>query len=242
MNTSLFASFLAGLLSFVSPCVLPLVPAYLCYLAGSSFEDLLDGATSRVLRGRILLASILFVAGFATVFVTLGASASAVGQTLRLYQDALSKIAGAAILLLGLHFLGLLKVPFLNFEKRFSFPRSDSPLSAYGMGLAFAFGWTPCIGPVLAAILTVAAREESVGQGMLLLTSYSLGLGLPFIIAGAAVPAFLRFSARARKHLYLFEKIAGAGLVITGALFLSGEFTRLASWLIETFPALVQLG
>jgi cytochrome c-type biogenesis protein len=242
MTASFIASFFAGLLSFVSPCVLPLVPAYLCYLAGSSFEELLEGASSRALRLRITVASFLFVAGFSTVFVLLGASASAIGQTLRIYQDALSKIAGGVLLLFGLHFLGLLWLPFLNFEKRFIFPRADNPFSAYGMGLAFAFGWTPCIGPVLAAILAVAAREESVGQGMLLLTSYSLGLGLPFFVAGAAIPLFLRFAARARKHLHLFEKIAGAGLVITGALFLSGDFTHIAAWLIDMFPGLARLG
>jgi cytochrome c-type biogenesis protein len=242
MTTTYLPSFLAGLLSFASPCVLPLVPAYICYLAGSSFEELIDGASSRTLRRRIVLASLLFVAGFSTVFVILGASASVIGQALRVNQDVLSKIAGGAIVLFGLHFLGIFRLHFLNFEKRFAFPRPDAPLAAYGIGLAFAFGWTPCIGPVLAAILAVAAREESIMQGVLLLSSYSLGLGLPFIAAGAAVPVFLRFSGRARKHLHMFEKIAGAGLVVTGLLFLSGEFTRAASWLIELFPSLARLG
>jgi cytochrome c-type biogenesis protein len=241
MTTTYFAALLAGLLSFFSPCVLPLVPAYLCYLAGSSFEELVNGASTQAMRRRILLASLLFVAGFATVFVLLGASASVISQLLRAYQDVLAKIAGLILLVFGLHFLGL-RLPFLNFEKRFAFPRSDAPFAAYGMGLAFAFGWTPCIGPVLAAILALAAREESLAQGMLLLASYSLGLGAPFVLAGLAIPAFLRFSARTKKHLHLYEKIAGAGLVVTGALFISGEFTRLAAWLIEAFPALARLG
>ncbi|MES2906835.1 MAG: cytochrome c biogenesis protein CcdA [Pseudomonadota bacterium] len=235
-------AFLAGLLSFVSPCVLPLVPAYLCYLAGSSFEDMTEGVTDRKLRRDVLIASLFFVLGFSLVFILLGASASAAGQLLRGYQDILSKIAGAAILVFGLHFLGALRLPFLNIEKRFSFPNGAGPGSAFLMGLAFAFGWTPCIGPVLAAILAVAARGESLVQGMLLLTSYALGLGVPFLLAGAALPLFLRVSKRVRRSIGWFEKIAGLGLVLTGLLLLFDKFTMLAGWLIEAFPALAALG
>lgn len=242
MSTSFLTAFFAGLLSFISPCVLPLVPAYLCYLAGSSFEELLHGVKLPELRRRVLLVSVLFVLGFATIFVLLGASASAAGQWLRTSQPLLSKVAGAGILLLGLHFLGLFRLSFLNFEKRFAFPTGAGPLSAYGMGLAFAFGWTPCIGPVLATILVLAAQEESLVRGMMLLSSYALGLGLPFIAAGAALPAFLRFSSRTRRYLNGFEKIAGAGLAVTGLLLMTDKFTLLAGWLIEAFPALANLG
>ncbi len=242
MTLGLFTAMIAGLFSFLSPCVLPLVPAYVCYLAGASSEEIINGSDTALLRRRVLLASVLFVIGFTLVFVLLGASASATGLVLRQYQDILSKIAGAAILVLGVHFLGLFRLPFLNFEKRFSFPTGAGPFSAFLMGLAFAFGWTPCIGPVLAAILTMAAREESVGAGMALLAAYSLGLGVPFVLAGVALPLFLRVSSHAKKVLRWFETVAGLGLVITGTLFLTGAFTRLASLLIEAFPFLGRLG
>ena len=242
MTISFFTALLAGFFSFLSPCVLPLVPAYVCYLAGASSEEIINGADKRALRRRVLLASLLFVFGFSVVFVLLGASASVAGLLLRQYQDILSKIAGAGIFILGLHFLGLFRLPFLNFEKRFAFPSGAGPFSAFLMGLAFAFGWTPCIGPVLAAILTLAAREESVGAGMLLLGAYSLGLGIPFVFAGIALHLFLRVSRQAKKALRWFETVAGLGLVITGFLFMTGTFTRLASLLIETFPSLGTLG
>lgn len=242
MTLNYFTAFAAGLLSFLSPCVLPLVPAYLCYLAGSSFEELSQGIQPPKMRRHVLLAALLFVAGFSTVFILLGASASTAGQALRSYQDILSKIAGAAIVLMGLHFLGIFRFATLNMEKRISFPTGTGPLSAYAMGLAFAFGWTPCIGPVLAAILTAAAREETLHAGIGLLISYSLGLGLPFIAAGIAFPVFLRISERMKKYLRWFETIAGAGLVITGFLFLTDQFTRIAGWMIEAFPVLARLG
>ncbi len=241
MSVSFLTAFLAGLISFLSPCVLPLVPAYLCYLVGSSYEELTEGVSGRGMQRRVFLASVLFVAGFGTVFVLLGASASAVGQVLRVYQDILTKIAGVAIVLFGLHFLGVFRMGFLNIEKRFAF-HGDTPLNAYGMGLAFAFGWTPCIGPVLATILVLAAQEETLAQGMLLLATYSLGLGLPFIVAAAALPFFLRTSGRFKNYMHWVEKVAGAGLVLTGALFISGNFTWFANWLVETFPALTNLG
>jgi cytochrome c-type biogenesis protein len=242
MTISYLASFAAGLISFISPCVLPLVPAYLCYLAGSSFEELSEGLSSQQIQRRVLLSSSLFVLGFTTVFVLLGASASVIGQLLRVYQDILTKISGVAILLLGLHFIGVFHLPFLNFEKRFGFPKTVGPFGAYGMGLAFAFGWTPCIGPVLATILAVAARDESLPQGMLMLTCYSLGLGLPFLAAGLALPLFMRALPHARRYINWVEKIAGLGLIGTGLLFLSGTFSYLATWLIEMFPALAKLG
>lgn len=234
----------AGLISFLSPCVLPLVPPYLCYIAGASLDELaatekLETKTAR----RVSLASLVFVLGFTTVFVALGAGASVIGQVLRSHLGVLSWIAGILIILMGLHFLGVLRIPFLYRELRVQGQsRPAGLIGAYVMGLAFAFGWTPCIGPVLASVLAVAASKETVGQGATLLAAYSFGLGLPFIAAGLAVGPFMKFMQRFRRHLGLVEKIMGAMLVLTGIMFLTGTFSNMAYWLLETFPALGELG
>jgi cytochrome c-type biogenesis protein len=231
----------AGLLSFLSPCVLPLVPPYLTYLAGVSMEDL-EIETRSAARRDVLLSAILFVLGFSTVFVALGATASAFGSVLRANAEILSYAAGVIIILMGLHFIGLLKVSLLYREKRAEITKPMGLFGSYVMGLAFAFGWTPCIGPILATILAVAGTQETVARGAALLAVYSLGLGLPFVAAGFALGRFLAFVARFRKHFRKVEIAVGALLVFTGIAFLTGGVQYMSYWLLETFPALAKLG
>ena len=231
----------AGLLSFLSPCVLPLVPPYLTYLAGVSMEDL-EIETRSAARRDILLSSVLFVLGFTTVFVALGATASAFGSVLRANLHILSWVAGGIIILMGLHFIGLLRVSLLYREKRAEIAKPMGLFGSYVMGLAFAFGWTPCIGPILAAILAVAGTQETVALGAALLATYSLGLGLPFIGAGLALGRFLAFVARFRRHFDKVEKVVGVMLVFTGVAFLTGGVQEMSYWLLELFPGLAKLG
>jgi cytochrome c-type biogenesis protein len=232
----------AGLISFISPCVLPLVPPYLCYLAGTTFEQVIAREQTAVVARREVATSIMFVAGFSTVFVALGAGASAVGGLLRAYSDVLSVVAGLAILAMGLHFLGVFRLPFLHSTARMDVAKPVGLWGAYVMGLAFAFGWTPCIGPVLAAILAVAASEATVAKGAGLLAVYSLGLGIPFVLAAFAIGPFVRVLARTRDRLHLVEKIMGGLLVVTGIAFLMGWVTQASFWLLEAFPVLQSFG
>jgi cytochrome c-type biogenesis protein len=234
---------LAGLASFLSPCVLPLVPPYLTYLGGTTLDQLagqeeIDSALWR----KVLLASVLFVLGFTTVFVGFGAGASVLGQWIQTHKSELAVVAGIVIILFGLHFLGLLRVPLLYREARFHTGGGGATLAgAYVMGLAFAFGWTPCIGPVLATVLTVAANEASLGAGVRLLLVYSLGLGIPFILAAVAIGPFLGFLKRFRRHLGRVEKAMGLLLVAAGILILTGSLNALGTWLLDNVPALGQL-
>jgi len=241
MQVTVAAAFGAGLLSFLSPCVLPLVPPYLVYMTGSSLERLADAEPEPRVRREAVAAALLFVLGFSTVFVTLGASASAVGALLHAYSYVLGKIAGVVIIIMGLHFLGLTPIAWLMREKRVQVAKPVGIWGAYLMGLAFAFGWTPCIGPVLGTILAIAGSEGSVGQGAGLLAVYSLGLGIPFIAAALAVEPFAAFLARFRAHLGTVEKVMGGLLVVAGVAFFSGWITDLGSWLIQTFPDLGKL-
>ncbi len=243
LDVSFGGAFIAGLLSFVSPCVLPIVPPYLAYLAGLSFStmagDTIDKATAR----RILLASVAFVLGFTTVFVALGATASVIGQSVARYFDILSIIAGAMIMVMGLHFLGVFKIAFLYREARLEVRNKPAGMiGAYVMGLAFAFGWTPCVGPVLAAILFVAGSEDSALRGASLLAVYSLGIGIPFILAGVFASRFIAFASRFKRHMHKVEMAMGALLVVTGILFMTGQMSRIAQWLIDTFPSLSTIG
>ena len=240
-DVSFPAAAVAGLLSFLSPCVLPLAPPYLAYIAGVSMEDLEIETRSKARRD-IFLASVLFVLGFSTIFVALGATASAFGSVLRANLHILSWVAGAVIILMGLHFLGILKVGLFYREKRAEVTKPMGLVGAYVMGLAFAFGWTPCIGPILAAILAVAGTQETVTLGAGLLAAYSLGLGLPFIAAGLALGRFLAFVARFRRHFGKVEKIVGVLLVATGVAFLTGGVQNMSFWLLETFPGLATFG
>jgi cytochrome c-type biogenesis protein len=241
MQVTIAAAFGAGLLSFLSPCVLPLVPPYLVYMAGTSLERLADAEPEPRVRREAVAAALLFVLGFATVFVALGASASAVGALLHAYSYVLGKIAGVVIIVMGLHFLGLTPIAWLMREKRMQLAKPVGLWGAYLMGLAFAFGWTPCIGPVLGTILAIAGSEGSVREGAGLLAVYSLGLGIPFIAAALAVEPFAAFLARFRAHLGTVEKVMGGLLVVAGVAFFSGWITDLGSWLIQTFPELGKL-
>ena len=221
--------------------MLPLVPPYLSFLAGTTFDQLAAG-DDRAVRRRALIAALLFVAGFTTVFVLLGATASALGQIVRQYLQVLSMVAGFAIIVMGLHFLGLFRIGLLYREARLDVQRPVGLWGAYVMGLAFAFGWTPCIGPILAAILAVAGSETSVAHGALLLAIYSAGLGVPFLLAAFAMKPFTAFMKRMRSRFVLVEKTMGALLVLTGIAFLAGWLTDVSFWLLETFPVLGRLG
>ncbi len=245
LEVSIWAAAAAGLFSFLSPCVLPLVPPYLVFISGLSLDELKqrDGAASSRQSLRVLLAAFFFVLGFTTVFVGLGATASYFGQLLRSELPLLARIAGIFIIIMGLNFLGVFKLAFLAREARYHQERKPLGLiGAYAIGLAFAFGWTPCIGPVLAAILSIAAATESVSRGAGLLAVYSLGLGIPFLISAASLNLFLGFFARFKSKLGLVEKIMGAALVLTGLMFLTGQMQVLSYWLLETFPVLGQVG
>jgi cytochrome c-type biogenesis protein len=241
-NVTIAAALVAGMLSFLSPCVLPLVPPYLVYLTGASLERFADAESAPRVRRETLAAALLFVLGFSTVFVALGASASAVGALLRAYSGELAIFAGAAIIVMGLHFLGLTPIALLMREKRLEVAKPVGLWGAYLMGLAFALGWTPCIGPILAAILAVAASEETVTRGASMLAVYSLGLGIPFLLAAFAVESFAAFLARFRAHLGLVEKAMGGLLVLTGVAFLTGAVTQASFWLLDTFPMLGKIG
>jgi len=244
VNVTYFGALIAGLLSFLSPCVLPLVPPYLCFLGGATFDQLSgEEETPRHVYVTIVLSSGAFVLGFTTVFVALGATATAAGQLLVANFSLLSKIAGLIIIVAGLHFLGLIHLPILHREARYhADTRPAGLLGAYLIGLAFAFGWTPCIGPVLGAILAIAAGEDSVRQGVSLLFIYSLGLGIPFVAAAVAIRPFMNAMQRFRRHLATVEKVMGGFLVLTGILFLTNAMTLLSGWMLELFPGLATIG
>lgn len=243
IDVTITGAFLAGLLSFISPCVLPLVPPYLCYMAGVSMDQFTGTEDKQRAASRVFFSSLAFVLGFTTVFVLLGAGASAIGQTLKSYAVILSYVAGGVIIIMGLHFLGVFRIGLLYREARVNVQRKPAGLfGAYLIGLAFAFGWTPCIGPVLGTILLVAGIEESVQQGMILLTAYSLGLGVPFLLAAAFAGQFMGFMSKFKKHMGTVEKVMGALLVLTGLLFITGQVQAAAFWLQEMLPALQSLG
>ncbi|HEY0837476.1 MAG TPA: cytochrome c biogenesis protein CcdA [Azospirillum sp.] len=246
MDVSYLGAFGAGLLSFLSPCVLPLVPPYLCFLGGVSLDELTaesDAARKSQVGRRVFVAAFAFVLGFATVFITLGATASFAGQWLARHIDVLAQAAGVVIIVLGLHFLGAFRIGLLYREARVQVAtRPAGIIGAYIIGLAFAFGWTPCVGPVLAAILFVAGSSDRAWDGASLLGTYAAGLGIPFLLAALGTKPFLTFSRRFRRHLGMVEKAAGALLVGTGVLFLTGSMADVANWLLETMPALGGLG
>ncbi|HEY8105944.1 MAG TPA: cytochrome c biogenesis protein CcdA [Gemmatimonadales bacterium] len=231
----LFVAFAAGLLSFLSPCVLPLVPSYVGYLTGMTLTEVSG-------RRRIaVIHALLFVAGFSLVFVLLGASATALGSALRYYQVWIARVGGVLVILFGLLCLGVVKVGFLEQERRLQL--QDKPVGYLGsalVGIAFGAGWTPCIGPVLGAILSLAATTESVSRGMLLLGVYSAGLAVPFLLAAVAVESFLEWFQRFRRFLPWVMRVSGVLLIFVGLLMATGQFTRLAGWLQGLTPAFIR--
>jgi cytochrome c-type biogenesis protein len=236
-SIGVLTAFAAGAISFLSPCVLPLVPAYVSYVAGASLNGPEDPSTTAKLPALGL--SLFFVLGFSTVFVILGASATALGQLLLQYRYETNIVGGVIVIAFGLFMMGLLRLPWFQRELRFhtTIP-GGRPLGAYVLGLAFAFGWTPCIGPVLATVLTLAANEASLGAGVRLLFVYSLGLGIPFILAAVAIRPFLSFLNRFRKYLGRVEMVMGLLLVATGVLILTGGLNWFGTWMLENVPVL----
>ena len=241
-DVSVPAAVLAGLISFLSPCVLPLVPPYLIYLTGATIEHLESEESAAASRRAVMISAALFVLGFSTVFVALGASASLVGSLIRAWSAQLSILAGLVIIVMGLHFLGLTRIGLLMREGRLPIPKPVGLWGAYVMGLAFAFGWTPCIGPVLAVILAVAASKETVLKGAGLLALYSAGLGIPFLIAAFMVEQFSALFARMKGHLANVERAMGILMIVTGIGFLTGAVSNVSIWLLETFPSLQSIG
>src|ERR1019366_413139 len=239
-DVTYLAALIAGIVSFLSPCVLPLVPPYLVFLAGTSLERFADKEPEPRVKRETVVAALLFVLGFSTVFVAL--SASVFGSLIRAYSGPLATIAGVAIIVMGLHFLGLTQIALLHRQKRIHVAKPVGLWGAYVMGLAFAFGWTPCIGPILAAILAVAASEQTVTKGAGLLAVYSVGLGIPFIIAAFAIEPFAAFLSHFRKYLRRVEQAMGALLVLTGIAFLTGSINQMSVWLLEAFPVLGRIG
>ena len=241
-DVSIAAALVAGIISFLSPCVLPLVPPYLIYLTGATIEHVANDEPQASSRRAVMISALMFVLGFSTVFVALGASASLIGGLIRTWSAQLSIVAGIVIIIMGLHFLGLTRMAFLMREGRLSIPKPVGLSGAYVMGLAFAFGWTPCIGPILAAILSVAAAEATVAKGAGLLAIYSAGLGIPFLIAAFMIEQFSSLLARLKRHLAIVERAMGVLMVLTGIGFLTGTMSTISIWLLETFPALANFG
>jgi cytochrome c-type biogenesis protein len=241
-DVSVPAAMVAGLVSFLSPCVLPLVPPYLIYLTGATIEHVSHDESVKAPKRAVMLAALMFVFGFSTVFVALGASASFIGGLIRAWSAQLSIVAGIVIIVMGLHFLGLTRIGFLMREGRLTAPKPVGLWGAYVMGLAFAFGWTPCIGPILAAILSVAAAEATVVKGAGLLAVYSAGLGIPFLLAAFMIEQFSSLLNRMKRHLIKIERGIGVLMVLTGIAFLTGTISNVSIWLLETFPALQNFG
>lgn len=236
----LLVALTAGMLSFLSPCVLPIVPAYLAYMGGITLDDMSRAQGARV---KAVTAALFFVLGLSTVFLFLGFTASVFGQFFLQYQILLGRIAGVVVVVFGLHFLGLIRIPFLDQEARLDAgDRGGSAFGAYILGLAFAFGWTPCIGPQLSVILSLAATEASVGRGTLLLGVYALGLGLPFVLTAAFMAQAQGLMARIKRHMRKIEIAMGALLIVVGLALIFNVFSRAAFWLLETFPALGAIG
>ena len=247
-NVTLLAAFGAGLLSFISPCVLPLVPGYLSYISGLSLDDMrgtttvAGGSAVAVARAvgarrQVVLSSIAFIVGFSLVFVSLGAAASAIGQFLAERQALFNRIAGAVIIVFGLHTMGVLRIEWLYQEKRVHTSRKPAGFLGAGLvGVAFAFGWAPCIGPILAGILALASSRDTVGQGVQLLSVYSLGLGVPFLATALMIDRFFGAMSRIRRYYHAIELVSGALLVAIGLLIFTNRFTVIAKWLTPYLP------
>ncbi len=229
-------AFGAGLISFLSPCVLPLIPGYISYISGQSLQEILNKKKIN------FFPLILFCLGFSTVFVILGASASFLGQTLLQNSEILRIAAGIIIIIFSLQLIGIINIPYLNFEKRFDAKESRNILFPYVIGVAFGFGWTPCIGPILGSILALASIEETLSKAVILLILYSLGLAIPFVLSGYLIQKFLLFSKNFRKNINLISKIGGIILLITGILILTNQLQAIGFYIIEIFPFMQKFG
>ena len=229
-------AFGAGLISFLSPCVLPLIPGYISYISGQSLQEILNQKKIN------FFPLILFCLGFSTVFVILGASASFLGQTLLQNSEILRIVAGIVIIIFSLQLIGIINIPYLNFEKRFDAKESRNILFPYVIGVAFGFGWTPCIGPILGSILALASIEETLSRAVILLISYSLGLAIPFVLSGYLIQRFLLFSKNFKKNINLISKIGGITLLVTGILILTNQLQAIGFYIIEIFPFMQKFG
>ena len=232
----LFIAFGAGLISFLSPCVLPLIPGYISYISGSSLNELIEKKNVN------LIPIILFTVGFSIVFIVFGAASTFLGQVLLQNSYELRIAAGLVIVVLSLHIIGIINIKFLNFEKRIHTNKNTNFYSPIIIGMAFAFGWTPCIGPILVSILVLAATEENINKGVILLVSYSLGLALPFILSGYLIQKFLIFSKNFKKNINLVSKIGCIILLITGILILTNQLQALGYYLLNVLPFLQNFG
>jgi len=236
-DVSLIAAFAAGFLSFVSPCVLPLIPGYISFVSGVSVEEMRADAPPATSRLQVFVTSLAFVIGFSLVFIALGASATAIGKFMFAKLPLLSKIAGAVLIVFGLHTMGVFRLAFLETEKRVHAQRKPAgPLGAMLVGVAFAFGWTPCIGPILGGILAIAGSRNSVGEGITLLAVYSLGLGIPFLLTSLAINQFFGAAKRIRKYYHAIELASGALLVAIGVLIITGQLTIIVRLLQPYLP------
>jgi cytochrome c-type biogenesis protein len=236
-EVTLLTAFAAGFLSFISPCVLPLIPGYISFISGLTLEEMQGKAPGSSSRARVLLVSSSFVLGFTVIFVAAGASASALGKFIYAQSPILEKIAGTLLVVLGLHMMGVFRIRLLESDKRIHTQRKPAgPIGAFLVGTAFAFAWTPCIGPILGGILAMAASRESVGEGMQMLAVYSLGLGVPFLLTSVAIDRFFTAAARIRKYYRVIELVSGALLIGVGLLIFFDQFTLIARYLTPYFP------
>tara|TARA_Y100001958_G_scaffold78803_1_gene53225 strand:- start:2110 stop:2817 length:708 start_codon:yes stop_codon:yes gene_type:complete len=229
-------AFGAGLISFLSPCVLPLIPGYISYISGQSLQNIIDSKKINVFP------LVLFCLGFSSVFIILGASASFLGQALLQNSENLRIIAGIIIIIFSLQLIGLINISYLNFEKRFDAKNSKNIFFPYVIGLAFGFGWTPCIGPILGSILALASIEETLSRAILLLISYSLGLAIPFVLSGYLIQRFLLLSKNFKKNISLISKSGGIILLVTGILILTNQLQAIGFYIIEIFPFMQKFG
>jgi cytochrome c-type biogenesis protein len=232
----LLIAFGAGLISFLSPCVLPLIPGYISFISGQSLNEILEKKNVKIVP------LVLFCFGFSTVFILLGASASFLSQALLKNSETLRVIAGIIIIIFSLQLLGFINIPILNTDKRFEAKKSSNILFPYVIGLAFGFGWTPCIGPILGSILALASIEETLSKALILLSLYSLGLAIPFIFSGYLIQKFLIFSKNFKKNINIFSKIGGIILLITGILILTNQLQAIGFYLFNIFPFLANFG
>ena len=237
---NIVTAFVFGLLSFISPCVLPIIPGYISFISGYSLNEMTG--ENKTARRAMLVNTLFFIAGFTLIFVLMGAAATSIGQVLNENLSLISKIAGVIIIIFGLHMIGIFKIGFLNYEKRFHLQdKKLGILGSFTVGSAFAFGWTPCIGPVLAGILAIASQQETVMQGVVLLTVYSLGLGIPFLLTSLSINKFFNVFNRIKKHFHAIEVVGGVMLIAVGVLMITNYLTIIASYFAKWFPFLNSL-